>query len=250
MTPEQLVAELQQAIGSNLKSVVLYVSAVAGDFVPGVSGRDILIVADRLGATELAALSSPLKRWQQGGNPLPQLFTPQELTNSTDAFPIELSDMQQSRRVLFGADPLTDLAINMQCYRVQLERDLKTRLLQLRRSALECSGNEERIAGLMVASVSTFLVLLRAILRLYNDPVPVEKAEVLDRLAKHIELDVQPFRTVLELKSRKGAPAPGEMADLFHQYLSSIEHVVHAVDQKWHPSSQLSQQLPAEDSHE
>src|SRR5690349_16485497 len=34
MTNEQLVQELLQAAGSNLKSVILYGSATAGDFVP------------------------------------------------------------------------------------------------------------------------------------------------------------------------------------------------------------------------
>ena len=102
----------------------------------------------------------------------------------------------------------------------------------------------------MMASVSTFIVLLRAILRLYNDATPTEKSEVLDMLAKHVEFDSQPFRTLLELKSRKASPAPGEIANLFNQYLMSIEQIVQAVDRQMHPSSQLSQHLATEDSHE
>src|SRR5262245_11370697 len=95
---EQLVNDLQAALGAKLKSVVLYGSAAAGDFVPGVSGHDILIVVEQLAADDLVALTVPLANWEQAGNPLPQLFTPDELNASTDVFPIELLDMQQSRR--------------------------------------------------------------------------------------------------------------------------------------------------------
>jgi hypothetical protein len=227
---EQLVNDLQAALGAKLKSVVLYGSAAAGDFVPGVSGHDILIVVEQLSADDLAALTVPLARWEHEGNPLPQLFTSAELTASTDVFPIELLDMQQSRRVLFGADPLAEVRIDMQHYRMQLERDLKTRLLLLRRKYLACGGNADRISHLMIASVSTFLVLMRAALRLYNVAVPVEKADALEQLASHIQFDPQPFRAVLKLKGQKQAPPRGEVQDLFRQYLSAIEHVVHAVD--------------------
>jgi hypothetical protein len=248
MTPEQLVSALQQAIGTNLKSVVLYGSAAAGDFVAGVSGRDILILAERLDAHELEALAAPLATWQHAGNPLPQLFTPEELANSADVFPIEIRDIQQSRRVLYGSDPLRDLKIDMPHYRMQLERELKTRLQLLRRSYLTCASNEHRIAELMFASISTFLVLLRASLRLYNDSVPAEKADSLDQLSKHLTFDPQPFRAVLSLKNQKSMPTAGEMARLFAQYLSSIEQVVQGVDRHLHPSHVAHQST--EGSHE
>src|SRR2546423_13824886 len=105
MTTEQLVKALHEALGPGLKSIVLFGSAAAGDFVDGVSGHDLLIVADKLGAAELAALSAPLARWRQAGNPLPQLFTAAELAGSADVFPIELTDMQQSRRGVVGEEP-------------------------------------------------------------------------------------------------------------------------------------------------
>ena len=249
MTCEQLTAALKEVMGPNLKSVVLYGSRAAGDYVPGVSGYDVLIVADRLGTAELVALSPALTVWERAGNPLPQLFTPQELIDAADVFPIELLDMQQSRRVLFGSDALAELKIDMPHYRAQLERELKVRLQFLRRRYVACAASEERVAQLMVASVSTFLVLLRAALRLYSDSVPPEKADALGPLSEHLKYDSEPFRTVLELKSRKHQPAPGEMEALFDRYLRSIEQVVHAVDRHLHPQETSGQPLP-EKSHE
>jgi hypothetical protein len=193
-------------------------------------------VAKRLRATELAALAGPLARWQQAGNPLPQLFTAEELAASADVFPIELLDMQQARRVLFGDDPLAGIKIDMQYFRLQLERELKTRLLLLRRRFLACEGQPERIAQLLVASVSTFLVLFRACLRLYDESAPAVKAEALRGLAGRVEFDPQPLETVLALKERKGQPIPADIVTLFGEYLMSVESVVRAVDRHLHTS--------------
>lgn len=249
MTCEELVTALDEAMGANLQSVVLYGSAAAGDFVPGLSGHDVLIIADRLGASELAALSKTLTIWERSGNPLPQLFTLQELADATDVFPIELLDMQQSRRVLFGSDPLADLKIDMAHYRAQLERELKVRLHLLRRRYIACAGDDERVVHLIVASVSTFLVLLRAVLRLYNEPVPAEKADAIRPLAETLKFDPQPLREAIELRTHKNKPAPADVEGLFRRYLTSIEYVVHAVDRYLHPSPTSDLPLP-EKSHE
>ena len=236
MTCDELVTALQEALGPNLQSVVLYGSAAAGDFVPGFSGHDVLIIASRLGAAELAAMSKTLEIWERSGNPLPQLFTLPELAAATDVFPIELLDMQQSRRVLHGSDPLAELKIDMSHYRQQLERELKVRLQLLRRRYVACAGDDERVAHLIAASVSTFLVLLRALLRLYNESVPAEKADSLGPLTKYLEFDPQPLREALELRAQKDRPIPAHVEGLFSRYLTSIEHVVHSVDRHLHRS--------------
>lgn len=236
---EPLLTELQSVLGENLRSIVLYGSAVAGDYVPGVSGHDLLIVVERADAADLAALSAPLHRWQQKGNPPPHLFTRHELAASADVFPIELLDMQQSRRVLFGEDLLTGIKIDMPHYRMQLERELKTRLHLLRRQYLAASPDETRIAQLMVASISTFLVLLRAALRLYNDDVPPEKADALSRLTEHIPFDAAPLREILVMKTN-GRPGETNVTELFHRYLIALDQVVFAVDRHLHPSATIS----------
>jgi len=244
MTTEQLLKALHEALGPDLKSVVLFGSAAAGDFVEGVSGRDILIVAEKLGSVELGALSAPLARWRQAGNPQPQLFAARELANSADVFPIELTDMQQARQVLFGDDPVADIKIEMYHFRLQVERELKSRLLLLRKNYLACRGRSADIARVMTASVSTFLVLFRAALRLYDEsPPPPQKAAALEKLAQHVKFDPQPLLTVLDLKQHEKHPAAGTIDTLFGQYLESIDRVVHAVDQhlrSLHPQREMS----------
>ena len=89
----------------------------------------------------------------------------------------------------------------------------------------------------MGASVSTFLVLMRAALRLYNESAPADKTVALEELNRHIEFDRQPFLAVLDLKKRKQKPTAGEIESLFSRYLTSIETIVTAVDKQLRPTS-------------
>lgn len=202
MTPQQLMERLKQAIPTGLRSVVLYGSAAAGDFLEGVSDYNVLVVIDRLGLEELKALIAPIATWTRDGNAPPLLITPAELSASADAFPIEVFDMRQSHQVLFGSDPLSDLIIDDEHLRLQLERELKGKLLALRQRFVQTQGRPRAITELMTASLSTFLVLFRAALRLFQVDVPVRKLDAMTALAKHISFDPQAFVAVQELKEK------------------------------------------------
>jgi hypothetical protein len=209
---------------------VLYGSAAAGDFMPGKSTYNVLIVASALGLPELDALAGPVDDWTRGGNEPPLLFTAGQLAASADAFSIELADMRQSRQTLFGEDPLAGIEISPSHLRLQLERELKGKLLSLRRRYLQTRGDNRRLTDLMAASLSTFLILFRAALRMFQPQVPATKIEALTGLAQHISFDPQPFRRVYALKEGRTAPDDPPARTLFADYLRNIEQVIDAID--------------------
>ena len=71
--------------------------------------------------------------------------------------------MQQSHHVLFGEDPLAGIAIGHEHLRLQLERELKEKLLALREGYLLTGGSPKRVLALLTASVASFLVLFRGL---------------------------------------------------------------------------------------
>jgi hypothetical protein len=237
MTPEQLVQRLQTALPTELKSVVLYGSATAGDFVDGRSNVNLLVIAERLGPGELDRMAPALSDWLAAGQEVPRLFTAAELAASADAFPIELADMRQSRRTLFGGDLLADVTIDPAHLRLQLERELQGKLMLLRRQYLQASGDDARLSNLMIWSLSTFLVLFRAGLRLFRPDPPMVKLEALDELSRHLKFDPQPFRTVYEWKTSGRLPSGCTVATVFEDYLKAVEQVVHLIDRHLHVSA-------------
>ncbi|MBI3292240.1 MAG: hypothetical protein HYZ73_05470 [Elusimicrobia bacterium] len=86
----------------------------------------------------------------------------------------------------------------------------------------------------MVRSLSTFLVLCRGALRLYQPQGPARKLEALAALARHVPIQTHVFETINQLKGGKKVPrvVPD---DLFGEYLRAIESIVEAVDALLHP---------------
>jgi hypothetical protein len=234
MTPEALVDQLKLALAGKLRSAVLYGSAAAGDFLPGESNYNLLLVVDRLGLQELNALAKPVTQWTASGHRPPLLFTPGQLERSADVFPIELADIRQSRRVLFGDDPLQGVTIQHEHLRLQLERELREKLLALREGYLRTGGRPKQVLGLLVASLGGFLVLLRAALRLFREDVPAAKLDAMQQLTLHVSFDPLPLLDVHQLKRRTGGRRNIDPQALFASYLNSVEQVVEAVDRHLH----------------
>jgi hypothetical protein len=237
MTPEELVERIQRAIPGRLCSAVLYGSAAAGDFVPETSNYNVLLVVDRLDRADLDALSKPSLAWAKAGHRPPLLFTPSELKASADWFPIELLDIQQSRHVLFGDDPLAGITVQREHLRLQLERELKEKLLALREGYLLTGGSPKRVLALLTASVASFLVLFRAALRLFQENVPREKIDAVKLLSQHIPFDPRPLVEIDAIKHRQRKPREVAPQALFESYLTTIEQVVDAIGRHLHPQT-------------
>lgn len=230
MSPEKLVEELKQAGPNGLKSVILYGSAAAGDHTGKRSDYNVLVVTEDLDIPTLNAFSKAATKWAQAGNPPPLLFTEERLEKATDVFPIELLDIRECHQVLYGKDLVTGLEIDTSNLRLQIEHELRGKLIQLRQRYLLTGGKTKVVAELMVQSLSTFLVLFRAALRLFDETVPQKKMDALEKLAAHLSFDVSVFKTVQQLKDGEVKPKEIEIGELFGNYLKTAEGVIDAVD--------------------
>lgn len=244
MTPRQLTDRLRAACGARLRSVILYGSAVAGDFTRKRSDYNVLVVLDRIGIDELKALAKATHPWVKAGNPPPVLFTADRLERSAHVFPIEIADIKSSHQVLFGEDAVASLEVDDGNLRWQLESELESKLIALRERYLLTRGRRHNVVELLIQSLTAFLVLFRAALRLYQRDVPTHKIDTLTALAQHISFDVGPFQTVERLK--EGQKVPGIVADeLFTRYLRTTEVVVDAVVDFLHRGTRTGGGTPA-----
>jgi len=230
MTPEKLVEELKQACPKGLKSVVLFGSAAAGDRVDKKSDYNVFVVTEDLGLETLNAISKTATAWSKAGNPAPMLFTEERLAQATDVFPIELLDIRECHKVLHGEDLVAGLEIDTKNLRLEIEHELRGKLIRLRQSYLLTQGKSKAVADLMTQSLSTFLVLFRASLRLFEDQVPQQKFAALEKLAAHLEFDGAVFQTVQDLKDGTQKAKGVAVGELFNTYLKTIERVIDAVD--------------------
>ncbi len=229
MTPEIYVEQIRHAVPMGLQSVILYGSAAAGDHFGKQSDYNLLIVLERLGVPELKALAAPTRAWVKRGSHPPMLFTMDSLRESGVTFPIELHDIRDAHKVLFGTDVLVDIPISQVNLRRQVEHELHGKLLQLQSQFLLTGAQPKRVVALLTGTLSKFLILFRAALRLYQPSVPVKKLDALPALSRYVAFDTSVFVTVQELKDGRRKPRTVVPEELFAGYATGIQAVVSAV---------------------
>lgn len=226
------IDDLRKTHGSNLVSVILYGSAAAGDFVPRQSDYNILVALERIGPADLRNAHACIREWRRLGNPAPIYFTRSEIANAADVFPIEFHQMMLAHKVLYGVDVLEGLTISDKFLRLQAEYELRSKLLQLRRSYIPASQTVNGLKALMADSLSSFSALFRAVLILHGLEPPTKKQDIVDLAVKHLNIDSSPFDRIFDIRENVGKAKYDERSinELFASYLEQIEKVIDAVD--------------------
>lgn len=234
MTPEKLISEFttrtQTAAAGNLQSLILYGSAVDGDFHPEFSDVNLLCVLRDASFRSLKALAPVVKWWLSQKQPAPQVTTGEELRRSADVFAIELLDMQQRHRILFGDDVLSGLPVDLRHHRVQVEYELREKLMLLRRGVLLAGDNPGRLWELLLGSLSAFTTLFRHAALALNGQAPASKRDAAEALAARIQFDASPFLQLLAIRERRAERKQFEANEVCSRYLASVEQVAAAVD--------------------
>src|ERR1700722_941509 len=234
MVPEKkiddFVSRLRSAAGENLESVILFGSAVAGDFHAEFSNVNLFCVIRDSSFAALRVLAPVIQWWDAQKQPPPLFMTRSEIERSTDVFTIELIDMKQHHRVVFGADVLQDLSIPANLHRIQVEYELREKLSLLRQHLLLASGNDSRLWDLLLRSVSSFATLFRHALMVLGHDVPIGKREAVQALSKQIGFDASGILHVLDVRERKSDRKQFSVTDVFSRYLAALDQVTGAVD--------------------
>jgi len=226
----QFVSRLREAAGENLQSVILYGSAAAADFHPGHSDVNLLCILREISLPALQAIAPAVKSWTKQKQRAPLLLTREELERSADVFSIELLDMKERHRVLFGEDVLSGLRIPMHLHRAQLEYELREKLILLREHVLRAAGDEKQLWKLLTDSLSTFITLFRHALTALGATPAASKREAVQALTACIAFDASAFLQLLDLREGKASHKQFDVNDVFARYLSAVERVTAAVD--------------------
>jgi predicted nucleotidyltransferase len=225
-----LVERLRAAFGEDLASMVLYGSAATGEFHEKHSDLNVLGVLRQVGLTELERAAEPVGWWLKQGQPAPVLLSVEEVERGSDAFPIEFLDMRASYRLLHGADLLQGIEIHTDFHRRQVEHELRSRLLRLRKRFLETQHDNQALARLMLESLPTFAALFRHALLLAGTPAPLRKHDIFQQAAERFGLDPEPFERLLEVREGNRSLPPTEAHAWFGAYLAEITRLSAAVD--------------------
>ncbi len=225
------LADVSGIFGSTLQAVILYGSAARGDFLPGRSNLNLLLLLSAHDTEALGRYGKVHRRWNREHIVVPLMLTQEELQSSLDLFPLEYLEIKEHHVLLAGRDPFPDLDVPTRNLRLECEQELRGNLLRLRQRFVEGAGKPEAAAMLLPLSLTALLPCVRGLFRLLGYPVPMIAEALVNDLRARFGVNVTALLDVLNLKRGLMTPGPLEIPRLFERYALSIEKLIEKVEE-------------------
>lgn len=221
---------LQEVFSDNLLSVLLYGSAARGEYVPGVSDLNLLVVLKDARTREVKKVADASKRaWDKYGIQ-PRFMSLETIRTASDVLPIAFLDIKEKYLLLFGEDVFQDVVIERKNLRYQCEYQLRFVLLRMRNRYVFSYGDPKRMASQLTASFTNFLYLLKSLFWLVGEEAPGRFTEVMSRSAERFGLDLQLMQEILELKRSPRSFNQEKIESLYEGYLDLLYDLTAVVD--------------------
>jgi len=225
-----LTRDYREVFGSDLISLMLYGSAAGGSYVKGKSDINILVVLTPEGMNRLDGALTVVKNWRKQNVTVPLVMTKDFIATSLDSYPIEFLNMQNNSTLIYGEDVLKGLTFKPEDLRLQIERELKAKILLLRKEYLGSEGSVRDLRNLIGRSVTAFVSIFNALLYLKTGSAPKDKRATMNEMGRAFGLDSGVFDLCFRIREGTDKLSKPEITSLFKKYVSEAEKVSHLVD--------------------
>ena len=225
------VKDVKGVFGEQLEGMLLYGSAVRGEFLPGRSNLNILLLVSSYDSAVLKKYGALHRHWSKEQIVVPLFLTEEELHTSAAVFPLEFLEIQEQHRVLGGRDPFIGFHVKTDRLRETVVQGVTSHLFRLRQRYVEGGGSDDATTILLPLSITSIVPLLRGVQRLLGRPVLSHSDAVIKDVAEQLKLDLQGLLDALLLKRGQISPGPREVPRLFDRYLQAATLLTRAVEQ-------------------
>jgi hypothetical protein len=231
---ELLVEDLRRLHGDALRAVLLAGEAAGPEYQPRVTPLSVVVVLAELGADSLRRMRPRVAAWRRLRIPVPVLMDAASIERSLDAFPLELLELRDRHKLLYGrADAIEGVRVALPHLRLELEEQLRGKLMHLMSSYLETGSSPGRLRRLLLDSLPGFAILLRGLLRLRGGeaaPRPADPEELIGAVERVLNVALPSLRRVDRARRRRERLARAELEPLFDGYLAEVGRLADLVD--------------------
>jgi len=225
-----LTGDYKKIFGKDLVSLILYGSAAGGHYVKGKSDINVLVVLTAETVNKLEESLEVVKRWRKRSVAVPLVMTREFIEKSLDCYPIEFLNMKNNHFLIYGEDVLTQLSFKPEELRLQIEKELKGKLILLRHGYLETEGSTKQLRQLIGRSLTAFVSIFNALLYLKGEAMPKHRRDTIKALAKVLSFDPEIFLRCVDIKEGADKLSGAEVAAVFKKYIQEVEKLCDVVD--------------------
>jgi len=223
--------DVKAAFGDRLEGLLIYGSAVRGEYLPGRSNLNMLLLVAGYDTATLKLYEPIHKRWGKEQVVTPLFLREQDLKFSSALFPLEFLEIQEHHRVLGGRDPFVGFHVDTRRLKDAVLQGLAGNVLRLRQRFAESGGANEAVTILLPLSITSTVPLLRGLQRVLQWPVLNQSDAVIKDLEDRLSVNLQSFQEALLLKRGQITPGPAEIPRLFDRYLQASTLLAEAAAQ-------------------
>jgi hypothetical protein len=223
--------KLKAPLADNLVSLILFGSHARPGYSVGHAEVNLFLVVGDASTAALHPIAPHIAEWVARREPPPLIMSEEEWRDSADVFPIEVEDMRDAHELLAGRDPFADVTTNTTDLRNELEREIRGKLLRLRSEYAATSTDGKALTRLLLDSVGTFFVLMRALVRLVGGTPQATPQELVQQASDTAGLDADAFEWVVRNISGRTVTALTANDPVGAAYVNEIEKMARFVDQ-------------------
>jgi hypothetical protein len=234
---DRFVEDLRGLHPDALVAALLTGEAASAGYRPRRSPLTTVVVLDEVTPDTLRRTRERVRGWRRRRIPTPLLMDPLYIESSVDVFPIEFLEIADHHLLLHGdVDPFADLTLHLPHLRLEVEEQIRGKMLHLWEAYLGAGGSKRALRLLLLETPPGFEMILRGMLRLrqgeqpQGDPRPDGPDELLAAVELQFELELPVFRRLERVRRSREALPRGQLEGLFDAYLAEVRRLVRITD--------------------
>jgi predicted nucleotidyltransferase len=226
------VEELKGLFGDDIHSIHLVGSILNEDFLENSSDVNSIVVFKNLRFSFVKALAGLGKKYRKKKISAPWLMDPDYISRSLDSFPLEFLNFKLLHRTVYGEDIFAGLSVEPKYLRLQIERELKSKLIWLRQGYLSSMGEPKALTEYLKTMAKGLIPLLRGISYLHQPQVPTTSAEVLfEEIKDTIKREIEPVRKVWQIRQKQYTPSKADIDHLYEDLYGWLTELSKEIDE-------------------
>jgi predicted nucleotidyltransferase len=181
---------LTTSLGDDLVAVLLTGGVARGDYRPGESDVNALVVVKQVDFARLDKIAGAMQAARYGARVEATMLTEEELGGVADSFPLLYDEIKRFHVKLFGKDSFSNIVVHDTHRRFLIEQELREAQIGLRRVVTDALGATEAIGGAVRRKARQVRRPLRALLALHGVACKEDVASVIECAGKHYKVDV------------------------------------------------------------
>lgn len=213
---EKIVEELKKTMPDNLVQVAVfnYESSEIGNLV-------IVLKNDSL--EKLASLRPVIQKVIRQKLPTPLIISQSYVEYSLDSFPLEFLNIKTDYSNLFAEkDIFEKLQFEKKYIRLEMERELKSKMLLIKTAVMENWGNPKVLKQIITLSIISIESILKGLLFLLDEDIPKEDFTLLKKADAVTNFDISSFSLAVKYSKKLAVIEKKDLLQFFSTYIKQL----------------------------